>query len=174
MAAVPPLAHVHCLVAHWRFRVLLGTTVWYSALPQVAHATHAPYPVLSEYVPDVHAAHADARRSALASEPKLDPWPAGHVTWSAHAELSLPRLYLRSAALHFSHEAVAVTMPYPAAHVVHVAVLCAAHAAPVAPSPLAHVHCLVAHWRFRVLLGATVSYSALPQVAHATQASFLR
>ena len=40
--------------------------------------------------------------------------------------------------------------------------------------PLAHVHCLVAHWRFRVLLGATVSYSALPQVAHATQASFLR
>ena len=88
--------------------------------------------------------------------------------------MSLPRLYLRSAALHFSHEAVAVTMPYPAAHVVHVAVLCAAHAAPVAPSPLAHVHCLVAHWRFRVLLGATVSYSALPQVAHATQASFLR
>ena len=41
MAAVPPLAHVHCLVAHWRFCVLLGATVWYSAPVHVVHATHA-------------------------------------------------------------------------------------------------------------------------------------
>ena len=40
--------------------------------------------------------------------------------------------------------------------------------------PLAQVHCLVAHWRFCVLLGATVSYSALVHVVHATQASLLR
>ena len=40
-AAVPPLAHVHCMVAHWRFCVLLGATVWYSAPVHVVHATHA-------------------------------------------------------------------------------------------------------------------------------------
>ena len=57
----------------------------------------------------------------------------------------------------------------------HLATPFVGHAVPeAAVPPLAHVHCLVAHWRFRVLLGATVSYSALPQVAHATQASFLR
>ena len=88
--------------------------------------------------------------------------------------MSLPRLYLRSAALHFSHDFVAATMPYPAAHVAHVAVLCVVHAAPVAASPLAHVHCLVAHWRFCVLLGATVWYSAPVHVVHATHASLLR
>ena len=40
-AAVPPLAQVHCLVAHWRFCVLLGATVWYSSLVHVVHARHA-------------------------------------------------------------------------------------------------------------------------------------
>ena len=41
MAAVPPLEHVHCLVAHWRFCDALGATVWYSAPVHVVHATHA-------------------------------------------------------------------------------------------------------------------------------------
>ena len=76
--------------------------------------------------------------------------------------------------MHFSHEAVAVTMPKPALHVVHVAVLCVVHAAPAAALPLLHVHCLVAHWRFCDALGATVWYSAPVHVVHATHASFLR
>ena len=88
--------------------------------------------------------------------------------------MSLSRLYLRSAALHFSHELVEATIPWPAAHVAHVAVLCVGHAAPVAASPLAHVHCLVAHWRFCDALGATVWYSAPVHVVHATHASLLR
>ena len=79
-AAVPPLAHVHLFVAHWRFRDALGATVSYSPLLHVVHATHAPYPVLSEYVPVVHAAHCDACCSLLMSEAKFDPCPAGHVT----------------------------------------------------------------------------------------------
>ena len=37
-AAVPPLAQVHCLVAHCRFCVLLGATVWYCAAVHVAEA----------------------------------------------------------------------------------------------------------------------------------------
>ena len=41
-AAVPPLAQVHCLVAHWRSCVLLGATVWCSAVVHAVHATHAP------------------------------------------------------------------------------------------------------------------------------------
>ena len=57
----------------------------------------------------------------------------------------------------------------------HLATLCVGHAAPVAAvPPLAQVHCLVAHWRFCVLLGATVWYSALLHVVHATQASLLK
>ena len=57
----------------------------------------------------------------------------------------------------------------------HLAAPFAGHVAPeAAVPPLAQVHCLVAHWRFCVLLGATVSYSALVHVVHATQASLLR
>ena len=78
MAAVPPLAHVHCLVAHCRFCDALGAIISYSALPHVDHAAHAPYPALSEYVPDAHGVHCDACCSLLASEPKFDPCPAGH------------------------------------------------------------------------------------------------
>ena len=59
---------------------MLGGVVSYSALVHVVHATHAPYPVLSEYVPVVHAAHCDACCSLFVSEPKFDPCPAGHVT----------------------------------------------------------------------------------------------
>ena len=88
--------------------------------------------------------------------------------------MSLPRLYLRSAALHCSQEAVPDTMPKPVWHVAHVAVLCVGHAAPVAPSPLLHVHCFVAHWRFIVLLGATVWYSAPVHVVHETHTLLLR
>ena len=55
-------------------------------------------------------------------------------------------------------------------HAVHLASPFAGHAAPVAASPFWHVHCLVAHWRFCVLLGATVWYSALVHVVHATHA----
>ena len=65
--APAPLLHVHCLVAHWRLCDALGTTVWCSALVHVVHATHTPYPVLSEYVPDVHAAHCDSCCSLLVS-----------------------------------------------------------------------------------------------------------
>ena len=79
-AAVPPLAQVHCLVAHWRFCDALGVTFSYSALMHVVQATHAPYPVLSEYVPAVHAAQCDTCCSLLVSEPKSDPCPDGHVT----------------------------------------------------------------------------------------------
>ena len=61
-----------------------------------------------------------------------------------------------------------------AEHDVHLAVPCAGHATPVAASPFWHVHCFVAHWRLCVLLGATVSYSALVHVVHATHASLLR
>ena len=110
-AAVPPFAHAHCFVAQTRFCDALGATASYSSLPHAVHATHAPYPVLSEYVPGGQAVHCDACCSLLASEPKLDPCPAGHDAWSAQAELSLPRLYLRSAALHFAHDLVAASMP---------------------------------------------------------------
>ena len=172
-AAVPPLAHAHCFVAQTRFCDALGATASYSSLPHAVHATHAPYPVLSEYVPGGQAVHCAACCSLLASEPKLDPCPAGHDAWSAQAELSLPRLYLRSAALHCSQEAVPDTMPKPVWHVAHVAVLCVGHAAPAAASPLVQVHCFVAHCRFCVLLGATVWYSALLHVVHAAHASLL-
>ena len=79
-AAVPPYAHVHCLTAHWRFCEELGATVSYSALPHALHRTHAPYPVLSEYVPDTHGAHSEACCSLLLSELKVDPMPGPHVT----------------------------------------------------------------------------------------------
>ena len=36
-----PLPQEHCFVAHWRFSVLLGATVWYSAPVHVVHETHA-------------------------------------------------------------------------------------------------------------------------------------
>ena len=88
--------------------------------------------------------------------------------------MSLPRLYLRSAALHCSQEAVPDTMPKPVWHVTHVAVLCVGHAAPVAPSPLLHVHCFVAHWRLCMFVGAAVSYCAAVHVVHETHALSLR
>ena len=88
--------------------------------------------------------------------------------------MSLPRLYLRSAALHCSQEAVPDTMPKPVWHVAHVAVLCVGHAAPVAPSPLLHVHCFVAHWRLCMFVGAAVSYCAAVHVVHETHALSLR
>ena len=78
--AASPLAHVHCLVAHWRFCDALGATVWYSAPVHVVHAAHAPYPVLSEYLPVVHAAHCDACCSLLVSSEKVEPRPGPHVT----------------------------------------------------------------------------------------------
>ena len=76
--------------------------------------------------------------------------------------------------MHFSHEAVPVTIPKPASHVAHVAAPFAGQAAPAAALPLLHVQCLVPHWRFCVLLGVTVSCSAAVQVVHATQALLLR
>ena len=80
VAAVPPLAHVHRLVAHWRLREALGVTVSYSAMVHALHGMHAPYPVLSEYVPDGHTTHCEACCSLLVSEPKFDPKPGPHVT----------------------------------------------------------------------------------------------
>ena len=59
----------------------------------------------------MHAAHDDACVSLLLREPKFDPKPAAHVTWSAHAELSSPMLYFLSAARHCSHELEADTKP---------------------------------------------------------------
>ena len=43
MAAVPLLAHVHRLVAHWRFRVMLGATIWYSLLLHVVQSAHVGF-----------------------------------------------------------------------------------------------------------------------------------
>ena len=78
--AAVPLLHVHCFVAQTRFCDALGATASYSAPPHGVHATHAPYPVLSEYVPGEQAVHCYACVSLLASESKFDPCPAGHDT----------------------------------------------------------------------------------------------
>ena len=45
---------------------------------------------------------------------------------------------------------------------------------PLAPLPLPQEHCFVAHWRFSVLLGATVWCSAAVHVVHDAHMSLLR
>ena len=110
LAAVPPFAHVHCLVAHSRFCAFDATTVSYCASVHVSHATQA--------------------------------WL---LRWKAPL------------------------------HDMHLAAPCVGQLLPLAAvPPFAHVHCFVAHWRFIVLLGATVWYSAPVHVVHETHALLLR
>ena len=54
-------------------------------------AMHAPYPAEAENVPAVpcaallHTVHV-AACTPLVPVAQLEPWPAGHFVWSAHAE----------------------------------------------------------------------------------------
>ena len=117
----------------------------------------------------------------LATQSLDDMWyPASHVPLTqmvAPSDVQLaPVAAVPYVQLHVlaSHVVPSLDRWYGPAQLAHMPPPCVGHASPDVCTPLAHVHCFVAHCRFCVLLGATVWYSALLQVVHATQASLRR